>query len=297
MKQIIVFIILFLGIIVSNSAQDCIETINNSLSIVSKQNFGGADCLFTIRFCLKKSTTDAKTVEFAVNHTYGTMTRVKNIETLPVGTVFCEDFTFVAECNSTASFLAEGKRSNLTVCGVISDFLILPIRLVDFTAEISKNGSIEIRWQTAVEQNVSHFVIEKSFDGRNFKDFQKVKAAGNSNVLKNYYIETLPTNINLVNYFRLKMFDLDGSYTISKIASTKNDRAKKLRIYPNPASGVLVVEARENLSPQLSKITDLNGKIINCPILNDPLTFDISQLQPGVYFLFVNEEIQKFIKE
>lgn len=92
------------------------------------------------------------------------------------------------------------------------------------------------------------------------------------------------------------MFDLDGSYTISKIASTKNDRAKKLRIYPNPASGVLVVEARENLSPQLSKITDLNGKIINCPILNDPLTFDISQLQPGVYFLFVNEEIQNLLK-
>lgn len=38
---------------VSISAQDCIETVNNSLSIVSKQNFGGPDCLFTIRFCLK----------------------------------------------------------------------------------------------------------------------------------------------------------------------------------------------------------------------------------------------------
>jgi hypothetical protein len=62
---------------VSISAQDCIETVNNSLSIVSKQNFGGPDCLFTIRFCLKKSTADAKTVEYAVNHTYGTMTRVK----------------------------------------------------------------------------------------------------------------------------------------------------------------------------------------------------------------------------
>jgi hypothetical protein len=282
---------------VSISAQDCIETVNNSLSIVSKQNFGGPDCLFTIRFCLKKSTADAKTVEYAVNHTYGTMTRVKNIENFPVGTVFCEDFTFVAECNSTASFLAEGKRPNTTTCGVVTDFLILPIKLVDFIAEVSTSGGIALKWQTAVEENTSHFIVQQSSDGRMFRDAGKVRAAGTSVELKNYFYELFLTDARAISYFRLKMVDKDGTFSYSKIVSSKNDQSRKIRLFPNPALGILHVDQQETLASSNYKITDLNGKIIKCNILDDQNTIDVSHLQPGVYIIRIQDEILKFIKE
>ena len=282
---------------VSISAQDCIETVNNSLSIVSKQNFGGPDCLFTIRFCLKKSTADAKTVEYAVNHTYGTMTRVKNIENFPVGTVFCEDFTFVAECNSTASFLAEGKRPNTTTCGVVTDFLILPIKLVDFIAEVSTSGSIALKWQTAVEENTSHFIVQQSSEGRMFRDAGKVRAAGTSVELKNYFYELFLTDARAISYFRLKMVDKDGTFSYSKIVSSKNDRSRKIRLFPNPASGILHVDQQEALTSSNYKISDLNGRFIQCNLLNNQKTLDVSHLQPGVYIIRIQDEILKFIKE
>nr|WP_287424193.1 hypothetical protein [Candidatus Brachybacter algidus] len=45
----------------------------------------------------------------------------------------------------------------------------LPVKLTAFTA-ILNNNKVDLKWTTASEVNVSHFVVEKSTDGINYSD-------------------------------------------------------------------------------------------------------------------------------
>lgn len=291
-KKLIFICALFTGFYSTNTAQDCIGPADHTLTLLNKTNFGGSDCLFTVRFCVKKLTKDAKTIDYYVTHTYGTMTRTINVSNLQVGSIICESFTFVGDCNSTASFLAEGKKLNNTVCGVVSDFIILPIRLVSFNAISTRSGHYNLIWQTAVEQNASHFVVQQSIDNRTFRDISKIRAAGNSNTLKDYSfdVELIPSK---TNYFRLKMVDLDGRFTYSNITSI-NQNGRKLTVSPNPAFDFIAVDHIQEADLSKIEITTIHGQKVSCPLNHHQI--DISQLIPGVYILKMEDENIKFIK-
>lgn len=57
----------------------------------------------------------------------------------------------------------------------------LPIELLDFAAKL-KNEVVELKWETTTEINNDYFTIEKSTDGVNFKEVEKIKGAGNSSI-------------------------------------------------------------------------------------------------------------------
>ena len=92
--------------------------------------------------------------------------------------------------------------------------LPLPLSLISFTANY-RDGSTWLYWQTASEQNSSHFDIERSIDGINFLSIGNVIAAGNSSFIKNYDFNDQHSQKG-VNYYRLKMVDVDGKYNFSK---------------------------------------------------------------------------------
>ena len=118
-----------------------------------------------------------------MNATYGTMTRTINVGFLPVGSIICETFTFVADCNSSASFVATGLDATNDPCGVVVDFIILPIRLMEFTGNKTTLGTAKLNWKTGSESNSSYFTIQQSVDGRNFRDVTRVRAAGNLSLI------------------------------------------------------------------------------------------------------------------
>jgi hypothetical protein len=64
--------------------------------------------------------------------------------------------------------------------------MILPVKLVSFTAMLSSNKKVDLEWVTASEINTSHFVIERSTDGSTFSDAGTVFAFGNTTEQKNY---------------------------------------------------------------------------------------------------------------
>lgn len=73
----------------------------------------------------------------------------------------------------------------------------------------------------------------------------------------------------------------------------------KLTIFPNPTRDKLEVRI-ENANPINTKVEILNalGEVLKTqPSSQYVLSFDISQLQGGIYFLRVNNHIQKFVKE
>jgi hypothetical protein len=57
--------------------------------------------------------------------------------------------------------------------------LPLPVTLGSF-AVILRGSEVSVQWQTASEKNVSHFVVERSFDNHNFTTVGNVPAKGTS---------------------------------------------------------------------------------------------------------------------
>jgi hypothetical protein len=56
---------------------------------------------------------------------------------------------------------------------------LLPVKLVSFTATLNDNHT-DLKWTTMTENNLSHYAVEKSTDGKNFSQAGVVFASGNT---------------------------------------------------------------------------------------------------------------------
>ncbi|AZQ63489.1 T9SS type A sorting domain-containing protein [Flammeovirga pectinis] len=84
----------------------------------------------------------------------------------------------------------------------------LPVSLTYFEAFI-ENNTVALEWETASEQNASHFDIQRSVDRKNWKTLGTVQAAGNSNAAILYeFIDEAPT---ATAFYRLHQVDFDGA--------------------------------------------------------------------------------------
>ena len=92
----------------------------------------------------------------------------------------------------------------------------LPVQLKYFAAKKMSNGQVQLNWATATEQNTKNFIIERSADGINFTEINRVAAAGNSNTEVKY--NTLDVNpIKGKNFYRMRQTDIDGAGMYSNI--------------------------------------------------------------------------------
>lgn len=185
---------------------------------------------------------------------------------------------------------------------------ILPINLLNFVGynEDEKN---KIQWVTSREKNTDFFRIEKSKDGVGFEKLLDYNAAGNSESTKYYNAFDL-TPFEEMTYYRLKLFNLDGTYEYSNIITINN---KNLTEYitsarPNPTKGDLEFDVNvKNSGKILIEIYNPTGVLINSSVREvesgyKPLTIDLNKYDAGIYLLKITfentgkSEIQKIIK-
>ncbi len=88
----------------------------------------------------------------------------------------------------------------------------LPVTWVHFIAQLNNNGGV-LEWSTSSERNSSHFEIERSFDGIEWKNVGIVNGAGNKYSTSNYYYEDFfnTDDVKFV-YYRIRQVDFDGRY-------------------------------------------------------------------------------------
>ncbi|MDF2186931.1 T9SS type A sorting domain-containing protein [Paraflavitalea sp. CAU 1676] len=121
-----------------------------------------------------------------------------------------------------------------------NNLLQLPITLTAFSGRQS-NGVVLLSWTTASEQQSSYFEVQRSSDGIHFSAIGKVAAQGNSDRPVDYSF-TDPQPQAAVNYYRLKMVDLDERFALSKIVLLRSDRAGQgIIASPNPVRDQLQV--------------------------------------------------------
>jgi hypothetical protein len=266
-------------------AQDCIDTVQPSVTILSKEMLDAPDCLFTVRFCLRKTDGDADFIDYTVVHSYGAIVRTVGVANVPPGTVICQDFTFVAECDAHASFLAEARRQDTTLCGTVYAFASLPLRLLFFRGEVLDEGKVFLQWQTVREENVSHFEVLEGFDGKQFSSAARVEAKGKGDVPSTYHhIWSLPDDaVASEVFFRLKMIDRDGKHGYSQLLHLDLGEGPGLTAYPVPASQQLCISSPRTFYSAATAV-DLLGR--TTPLTSsDDNCYDIRMLSSGFYRL------------
>jgi len=138
----------------------------------------------------------------------------------------------------------EGLMSNIaiyTIPVIGKQQVILPISLLNFTGT-EDNKKVQLYWQTENEGNSSYFEIQRSADGSHFETIANVSARGNN---KNDYQSTDDLFFYLFKtaYYRIKMFNINGSFTYSsslmiKLGATTGNPVKA---WPMPFTSTLNV--------------------------------------------------------
>jgi Secretion system C-terminal sorting domain len=160
----------------------------------------------------------------------------------------------------------------------------LPIELTDLRAT-KKNLGNSISWTTLSEANASHFVIEYSEDGTNFRNQGNVDAFGNSaNSLDySFFHETYSSN----NYYRIRTVDMDGQYAYSEIVYVKNELGFiRLQQELNYFTVFGIEETNGSVN-----VYDLSGNIITETISfgngQSEVRFNLENLSRGIYIIEV----------
>ena len=169
---------------------------------------------------------------------------------------------------------------------------ILPITSLEFTGKL--NGSkVFLNWKTGTEVNSDHFELEKSTNGTNFIMLANVKAKGNSSIAS-YYGAVDPLPVKGLNYYRLKMIDIDGRYVYSQVIVIRvNDNITlTTAVKPNPFTNSLDVYVTiPHASAIELRLVDVTGKTVyfqtvkGNPGFNAFSINDLSKLSKGTYIL------------
>lgn len=175
----------------------------------------------------------------------------------------------------------------------------LPLALLSFSGT-SHNCHNQLQWKTAGEKNFSHFVIERSTDGKVFNSIGKVPAekgnAGNS------YVFTDDDRSSLTTYYRLKMTVPDGTDAYSKAIVMNGCKSGIITIYPNPAKDQVSISGTS--AGDRIQISNAWGQVV---AYRTAQTFqeriNMNTWPAGLYFLTILEQttgmrsVQRVIKE
>jgi hypothetical protein len=112
------------------------------------------------------------------------------------------------------------------------------------------------------EVNSDYFGIERSSNGKSWKEVGRVPAQANGSVVVRYDYED-ESPMKGIGYYRLKMVDQDDSYSYSDIVSVRYGDVQPLAyLYPNPVSNELFIESRLLVRVESLQITDLQGRLV-----------------------------------
>lgn len=219
---------------------------------------------------------------------------------------FTVNFGMVTLTNSSTS-----RQFSLYMKGfAIPNQITLPVELIAFSA-ILNGDRTELKWTTASEKNVSHFVVEKSTDGKNYTDAGIVFAYGNTSDKVNYSFsdKSINTSIAGVIYYRLRSVDIDEKMQYSPVRliriSKEMEQTISIVTYPNPVSNELRITVPSNWQGKKVsyEVLDNHGRII---IKTEPSnssqteTLNVASLAPGFYLARVTcsgeTALQKIIK-
>ena len=239
-----------------------------------------------------------------LQRTGGTQIRINN--TIMAQAAGGSAVTLTVDCSGTTEFVANGLSTSGPVNGfqgfTVPQASPLPVTLLGFTAS-KENGKVKLNWSTAQELNSDFFEIQRSTDGSTWKSLSRVKAAGNSDIIRKYQYEDAGSFTGTFLY-RIRMVDKDETYTFSTIARLSFSAGNgKIYAYPNPANGFTTIVSEKSLTGNITVgIYHMSsGIMVKQQVVQSPgnvFRFALDGLAPGNYILkvFRGQELLESLK-
>lgn len=168
-----------------------------------------------------------------------------------------------------------------------------PVDLMSFSAKM-ENSLVKLNWSAQFENEFSHFAIERSADGKTFKDLALYFTEGEQKTKTSfsYNDKYLPKNINTL-YYRLRLINKDGTFQYSNLQLVKGesyDSQLKLALYPNPVQNSLVAALPESWNQQevVLELYSGTGQLLRTNIEKRTalsISMDLTNLSPGWYIV------------
>jgi hypothetical protein len=183
----------------------------------------------------------------------------------------------------------------------ISSASPLPIKLSAFTANLNNDKS-ELRWSAESEIDASHYVVERSVNGKTYSDIATVSANGNTkNKMEYAYSDNISNLKAEVIYYRLRLVDIDGKTDYSPVRIIRAAKQNEMNVfaYPNPAGGELKITVPQTMQGKELKIELYNGsgqliKSKKAVIASQIETISTSDLKVGFYVLRIATDTERF---
>jgi hypothetical protein len=164
----------------------------------------------------------------------------------------------------------------------------LPVEWYDFQAKAQGADEVMLTWKTTSETNNSHFVIERSYNGKNFVEIGQVEGGGNKSVVSEYRFLDSDPSAGL-NYYRLKQYDYPGEkksdkFSYSRIVSVSITGENSVSVYPNPTENKVKIELNVPVSLKSWELVNLKGEIVKRGVGNET---NLDKISSGIYILKV----------
>jgi hypothetical protein len=170
--------------------------------------------------------------------------------------------------------------------------VLLPIELLSFNAEATSEKQVNLTWELGTVQDLSHFDVLRSADGQNFDFLEQVDA---SNALNYQTLDETP--FGGYNYYRLRIYEADGSSHLSSIRVVNLPVTQILEVYPNPIrEGDLTIRlSSETDVPLILELINPLGQLVQTRIQpvnrgQNILALDTKSLGQGVYILRIRQD-------
>jgi hypothetical protein len=195
---------------------------------------------------------------------------------------------------------AEGKWglfefANFTVSGIV------PLRLLSFDA-FKNDNKVKLNWKTDNEINTSHFDVERSVNGIDFKKIGTVTALNRSGINQYSFEDISPADGT--NLYRLRQVDIDAKFEYSNTVKILFSSKLNITVYPNPVVDKLKIQIPGSSLKWMSSIYDASGKLVYQQMniaSGTLLQINIITLPKGNYTILLNNGLEtfssKFIKQ
>ncbi len=144
--------------------------------------------------------------------------------------------------------------------------IVLPVKLVSFSAQWIKQNNAKINWKVISENNIHHYELLRSYDGKVFSISQIVNSKRTTGELDYSCNDTVNANNLKVVYYRFKIVGIDGNFEYSNIVSlkintvTNND---EISVFPSPFVNSFKVEINSHkVQPATIRIFTTEGNLI-----------------------------------
>jgi hypothetical protein len=151
---------------------------------------------------------------------------------------------------------------------------IVSLNLISFEADCDGDKT-KIQWKVAEERNIYKYQLQRSLDNKNWFEIEELKASAIAQPIKIYSFKSWDYLKGVKYLYRLKIYELDGSYSYSDIITAKCGKLNpKVNAFPNP-----ITEDQLKLIIQNPNNARFDMSVIN--VLGQSVFTQILELQEG----------------